>query len=280
MLGVLKVAEHYLAERGVDAPRRSMELLMGRVLGVDRLQLYLQHDRPLAEAEKQQLRDLVSRRARHEPVAYLLGDWEFFGHSLRVTPAVLVPRPETEGLVERALRDAPPNARCVDLGTGSGAIAVALALARPDVEVWATDRSEAAVAVAKGNIAEHDLADRVHSLVGSYWDPLADLSPFDALVCNPPYVDPAQPDLLADDVRRYEPAEALFCEPGNPVSAYASILAGASDHLRRGAVLWFETGVGASAAALAALRQTAWLTNVVLENDLAGLPRYLGAVVR
>ncbi|MBL8751985.1 MAG: HemK family protein methyltransferase, partial [Planctomycetes bacterium] len=148
VLSVLRGAEEWLHKRGVDAPKRSAELLLGKVLGLDRLQLYLAHDRPLDPDERAAMRALVQRRGEHEPVAYLLGNWSFRGLELDVSSAVLVPRPETEELVDLALAKAPAGARVADFGTGSGAIAVALAAARPDLRVFALDASKNALAVA------------------------------------------------------------------------------------------------------------------------------------
>jgi release factor glutamine methyltransferase len=226
VLEILRVAERWLAARGVDAPRRSTELMIGRVLGLDRLHLYLAHDRPLTSAEKDRLRELVARRGRHEPLSYVLGDHDFRGHLLEVDAAVLIPRPETEELVDLALARAPHGARCADLGTGSGAIAIALARERPDVEVWAVDVSPAALEVARRNVRAHGLADRVRLCAGSYWSGLAGAPPFDLVVGNPPYVDPAGPDPLAPDVARFEPATALLTPPGDPAAHYREIVAG------------------------------------------------------
>jgi len=170
VMSVLRAAEDWLAARAVDAPRRSAELLLGKVLGLDRLALYLQHDRPLDGGERDAMRALLLRRGRREPVAYLLGEWSFRGHLLEVTPAVLIPRPETEELVDQALPLLRPRTRVVDLGTGSGALAIALALACPDVEVLATDVSQNALEVAARNVARHALESRVRLRRGSWWE--------------------------------------------------------------------------------------------------------------
>ncbi len=279
VLEILTASERYLEDREVDAPRRSAELLLARVLGVDRLQLYLAHDRPLDEPEKQRMRELLARRGDHEPVAYLLGDWEFYGYELEVTPAVLIPRPETEGLVELAKERAPNGARVVDLGTGSGAIAIALAKEREDVQVWAVDKSEDALAVARRNVEKHGLSERVHCVLGSYWEPLEGEAPFDLLVSNPPYVDPAKPELLADDVRKYEPELALFTPEGEPGAPYAEIAAGAAQHLKAEAIAVFESGVGAIEPARRALEESRAFGGVEVRTDLAGIERYLLARV-
>ena len=275
LIQVLRAAEDYLAARGVDAPRRSAELLMGRVLGLTKLELYLSHDRPVSEDERAALRAWIYDRGRGVPVAHLLGDWDFFGLELDVTSDVLVPRPETEHLVELAIELAPPNARCVDLGTGSGAIAVALAVNRPDVTVTATELEASAAAVARQNVERHGLADRVQVVEGRTWEPVAEQPPFDLLVSNPPYVDPARPDLIAAEVAEFEPASALYTESGDPCSVYAEILAGVARHVRPGGPVLFETGVGAAEAALELMRRAASVEQVELRDDLAGLPRYL-----
>ncbi|MFO1052419.1 MAG: peptide chain release factor N(5)-glutamine methyltransferase [Planctomycetota bacterium] len=276
VLTILNAASTWLAARGVDAPRRSVELLMGRVLGLGRLELYLAHDRPLSEDERSRLRGLVARRAEHEPLAHLLGDWEFFGHELEVGPAVLIPRPETEGLVELALASLPAHApRIADLGTGSGAIAIALALARADAQVVAVDVSVEAIAVARRNVERHGLTGRVLLRIGSWWEPLRGEEPFDMVVSNPPYCDPAREADVAADVRRFEPALALWSPRGEPQAHYATIGAGAREHLRSGGRLLFETGLGAADAARDALRVMPHLIDVELRDDLEGRPRYL-----
>lgn len=280
LVEILRAAERYLGERGVDAPRRSAELLMGRVLGMGKLDLYLAHDRPLSEAERGHLRGLIGERGRGVPVAHLLGDWDFFGLELTVTKDVLVPRPETEHLVELAVELAPPNALCADLGTGSGAIGIALAVHRPDVRVVASDLDPRAAAVARRNVERHGVAERVRVVEGRDWEPLAASGPFDLLVSNPPYVDPSRPDLVERDVAQFEPGVALFSEPGRPASAYPAIVRGAADHLRAGAWLLLETGVGAAEPALELMRQAEFLCEAELRKDLAGHPRYLLARVR
>lgn len=275
VLSVLRAAEGWLDQHKVEAPRRSAELLLGKVLGLDRLQIYLQHDRPLSDDERGAMRSLIARRGKHEPVAHLLGEWSFRGHVLEVSSAVLVPRPETEEMVDLALARLPQGARVLELGTGSGAIAIALALERKDLHIVATDVSKNALAVAERNINRHGLGERVTLRHGSWWDACAGELPFDALVSNPPYVDPALPDLLADDVRTFEPPLALFSERGDPASCYRAIAVGIESHVREGGAVILETGVGASDAALAVLLDCAAVEHAELHPDLAGRPRFL-----
>ncbi len=277
VLSVLRAAEGWLGQHDVDAPRRSAELLLGKVLGLDRLQLYMQHDRPMTEQERDAMRALTLRRGKHEPVAHLLGEWAFRGLDLEVSREVLIPRPETEDLVDIALQAMPQGARVVDLGTGSGAIAIAIASARPDVSVVAVDVSAHALAIATSNVNRHGLGPRVALRQGSWWQGCAGEAPFDVLVSNPPYVDPAQPEFLAADVREFEPPLALFSPPGDPAFCYRAIIAGVSEHLVSGGLVVMETGAGADAAALAVLRASESLRDVELRKDLAGADRYLVA---
>ena len=269
---MLTAAEGYLRERDVEVPRLSVEWMFASVLGVSRLEVYMAHDRPLADAEKQRMREMVSRRGRGEPLAYILGDQEFCGQRFKVTPAVLIPRPETEGLVSLAADRAPDGGRGADLGTGSGAIAVALCMSRPDVTMVATDVSVEALAVAAENAETLGVADRIEFRQGSWWGPLG-REHLDFVVSNPPYVDSAHPELLARDVREYEPAAALF--PSEGVSqAYKELVHG-TEGMPSGAPVIFETGVGASDTGLEVMRGASWLTEVELREDEAGLPRYL-----
>ncbi|MHC4077287.1 MAG: N5-glutamine methyltransferase family protein, partial [Planctomycetota bacterium] len=219
---MLRAAEQYLEERGVDAPRLSVEWMLAEVLERDRLQVYLAHDRPLTEAERARLREMVARRARHEPLAYILGHWEFMGHELGITPDVLVPRPETEHLAELAAELTPRDGLVADLGTGSGCIAIAVALGRRDLRLIATDVSGKALALARQNARAHGVEDRIRFLAGSFAEPLRDLvrkddpddpdephELIDCLVSNPPYVDPRRTDLYDLELAEHEPRMAL-----------------------------------------------------------------------
>lgn len=275
VLSVLRGAEAWLARRGVDAPKRSAELLVGHVLRLTRLQLYLAHDRPLDAAERAALRALVARRGDGEPVAYLLGTWSFRGLELQVSPAVLIPRPETEELVEVALAHWPAGGNALDLGTGSGAIAIALAAARPEARVLATDVSHNALAIAAANVQRHALGERVTLRAGSWWEPIAAGETFALVVSNPPYIDPRATAELAADVRAFEPPLALFSAPGDVASCYRAIAAGLAAHLAPGGWFVAETGVGAHDAARAVLAEQPFLTGVQLLPDLAGVPRFV-----
>ena len=205
---VLAGATDYLAKRGVESARLDAERLLARALGLSRIELYTQHDRPLTDAERGAARELVQRRGAREPLAYVLGEWGFRRLTLQVDRRVLVPRPETEIVVERCLELIRDQAapRVLDVGTGSGAIALSIAHEHPGARVVATDTSEPALELAQENAAAHDLevtfvrADVLDGVDG----------PFDLIVSNPPYVEPAEIEALEPEVRDWEPRTALI----------------------------------------------------------------------
>ena len=207
---VLAGATGYLAERGVESPRVDAEHLISRALGLSRIELYTQHDRPLSESERAAARELVARRGRREPLAYVLGDWDFRHLTLKTDARALIPRPETELVVERclALLDTVAGPRVVDVGTGTGAIALALAHELPDAIVTATDISADALVLARENARANGLG---VTFVES--DLLAGVDgTFDLVVSNPPYVRLGEVDTLEPEVRDWEPRGALVDE--------------------------------------------------------------------
>jgi release factor glutamine methyltransferase len=209
---VLKLSADYLHKHGSDSPRLDAELLLAHALGLRRLDLYLKFDRALSESELSAYRALVAQRAKSEPVAYLVGHKEFMGLEFVVTPAVLVPNPDTEVLVQRAVaiaRESTDLLRVADVGTGSACIAIAIAHYAPNTEVWASDLSREALDVAARNVARHDLGDRVHLECGDLMRPLA--GEFDLVCANLPYVAAGSP--LPVEVTA-QPAPALYADDG------------------------------------------------------------------
>jgi len=203
---VLTGAVDYLTARGVDTPRVDAELLLARALGLQRIELYTQHDRPLTDPERARARELVRRRGAREPLAYVLGDWDFRRLTLKTDARALVPRPETEIVVERCLEllEGAAAPRIVDVGTGSGAIALALKDERPDARVTATDRSPGALALARENAEASGLD--VELVETNLLDGLA--GPFELVVSNPPYVAADELGALEPELG-HEPQEAL-----------------------------------------------------------------------
>jgi release factor glutamine methyltransferase len=268
----------WLAARGAESPRLDAEVLLAHVRGCPRIALYTAFDTPVAEAERTRFRGLVKRRGEGEPVAYLVGSREFFSLPFSVTPDVLVPRPETEGLVVRVLDlcRAAAAPRIADVGTGSGAIAVALAKHLPRASVVASDVSAAALAVARGNAERHGVADRVALLE---CDLLADpraAGPWDVIVSNPPYVREDEFATLPRDVREHEPRAALVAGPRG-VEIVERLAAEAEERLAPGGWLVVEIGPSTVAAAEAALAARPGLEPGPTLKDLAGLPRIIQA---
>lgn len=261
-----------LAGRGVESARLDAELLLAHALGCERLQLYLDMDRPLSDADLARVRGLVVRRRAREPIAYIVGRREFWGRRLQVTRDVLVPRPETELLVELGrARVGEGAARILDLCTGSGAVAVALALERPGAVVDATDASEAAIAVARANLATYAVDARVTLHRGDLFLALPEPRRYDLITANPPYIADSEWAVLPADVREHEPRIALIAGPEG-VEVHRRIAAEAGRWLAPGGSLLVEVGTG-QAPAVAALLRDAGLVEVQSHRDLAGIER-------
>jgi release factor glutamine methyltransferase len=268
--------------RASTLPPLEARILLGHVLGWRRTELITRSDEPLDSEQVARYHALETRRLAGEPVAQLVGAREFFGLDFEVTPDVLIPRPETELLVETALAALDGLARpCVlDLGTGTGAIAVAIASARPDAQVWAVDRSAEALAVATRNAVRLLNPKRPGGLVqitrSDWYDALDPALRFDVIVSNPPYIASGDPHLCEGDLR-FEPRGALTDE-SDGLSAIRAIVAGAPTRITargRGGVLWLEHGYD-QAAAVRALLVDQGFTAVRSAQDLAGVERISG----
>jgi release factor glutamine methyltransferase len=262
---VHRVAQE-LQEAGVPSPRVDAELLVAEVLGVSRSELYAS-DRPLGDGELTRLCELVGRRRGREPLAYVLGEWGFRRLVLTVDARALVPRPETEVVVERCLVHlCGLEAPCVlDVGTGSGAIALALADEYPGARVLAVDRSEPALALARENLARTGLSGRVELHRGDLVDGLR--GPFDLVVSNPPYVPPSEYDSLQPEIRLYEPFEAVV---GDRV--WERVAREARDALAPSGHLVLECGDGQAAGVAEGLAALGY-AGVLCTPDLAGRDR-------
>jgi len=273
----------WLATRGSDSPRLDAEVLLAHVRGCPRIALYTAFDTPVDERQRAEFRELVKRRGTGEPVAYLVGVKEFFSLPLRVAPAVLVPRPETEGLVVRALDLAKEMAargvatpRIIDVGTGSGAIAIAVAKHLPAARVTATDISAAALEVARDNAARLGLGDRIVFLESDLFAHAGTAGPWDLIVSNPPYVREDEVAALPRDVREHEPHGALVAGPTG-VEVVERLAAAAARRLSPQGWLVVEIGPGVAAAAEQALATVPGLTPGPTLKDAAGLPRIVQA---
>ena len=265
----LKVA---LEEAEATIGRVDAQVLVCHALGVDRAHLVANPLRILRESEDARIDMLVAQRALGSPVAYLLGKREFWSRQFIVTPDVLIPRPETETLVEAALSRLAPRASCLDLGTGSGAIAITLALERRDVAVTATDASAEALAVARANADA--LGAAVEFLAGDWYSAVPGRT-FDLVASNPPYIAARDPHLAQGDLR-YEPPGALSDGSDDGLASLRALVAGARAHLAPGGWLLLEHGYD-QAEAVARLLREAGLAEAISIPDLAGIPRVAAA---
>lgn len=245
-------------------------ILLCHALGISRTALITQSERALSAAEAASIAALLQRRAEGEPVAYIIGQREFFGLPFETTPAVLIPRPDTELLVELALDRLPPRGKVLDMGTGSGAIAVAIAHQRPDAVVSALDVSHEALAVATRNAQRNGASVR---LLHSDWYGAVAGEQFDLIVSNPPYIADGDRHLSEGDLR-FEPSGALT-DFADGLSALRTIVAGAPAHLAPGSWLLMEHGYD-QAAAVRSLLSEAGYTEVQSWQDLAGIERVSG----
>lgn len=278
--GVLRDAAARLREAGAGNPRLDAELLLMAALGRSREDLYRNPEGGLKASEARRFESLVSRRLRWEPVAHLTGWREFWSLDFRVTPDVLIPRPETEHLVETAvdfLASRRGPRRILEIGTGSGAVAVSLAREFPDAEIWATDVSAPALEVARENAARHGVEARLHWLRGDRLMPVrGSRHRFDVLVSNPPYVPSGEVGRLQRDVRDWEPALAL--DGGvDGMDFHRSLVRDGVGHLREGGMLAMEIGAEQGGAVSRLLEAREGLGRVRIRRDYAGLPRVVCA---
>lgn len=274
-------ATERLAHAGVDSPRLDAELMLARAMDTNRSAI-ISASIEISAAAADRFEAMLSRRAAREPIAYILGSKDFYSLEFEVTPAVLIPRPETESLVATALEFAAqrPGVRVLDIGTGSGAIAISIAVNAPRAIVVAADIEQDALAVARRNIARHRAQERVDPRLADIFGPLDggdELGCFDLIVSNPPYVEVTAIDSLAPEIRDFEPPAALFTGAG-ALECYMRIASGACEHLNRGGALMVEVGAGQAEAVSALFREAGLhLTGVI--NDLAGIARVVTARV-
>ncbi len=277
---LLRWATDDFRTRGIESPRLDAELLLGHATGLTRIQLIVEAGKELEADALARFRELVKRRRAREPIAYILGVREFYGHAFRVDSRVLVPRPDTEALVEEALvrtRHVSLAMRALDLCTGSGCVAVSLALERPTSLVLATDRSDGALAVARDNALRLG-AYRVALARGDLYAAVPPGCRFDVVTANPPYVATGELAGLMPDVRDFEPRPALDGgEDG--LALVRRVVAGAAPWLVRGGALAVEVGAGQAGAAVT-LFERAGYEQVQIRRDYARIERVVSGVLR
>jgi release factor glutamine methyltransferase len=274
VLDVIKRSTDFLQRKGVDSPRLQVELLLAHVLKVPRLKLYLDFERKLADDELETVRNLITRRGEREPLQYLVGTTSFCGIEVAVTPAVLIPRPETEVLVEHAwkfLGDRPRPAQVLDFATGSGCIAIALAVKFPDAVVHAIDISDVALQIARANAERNKAAIRFHR--AAEIAAVAEEDRFDLIVSNPPYIPSGEIETLQPEVRDHEPRMAL--DGGNDGLEFHRLIARQSaNRLRDGGKIMLELGFGQAEAAGQVFANAGWHVEAVLPDN-SGCARIL-----
>ncbi|MDY6824261.1 MAG: peptide chain release factor N(5)-glutamine methyltransferase [Thermodesulfobacteriota bacterium] len=286
ILDVLKWTAGFFGDRQVEGAQLSAELLLAHTLGLNRLDLYLRYDQPLSAEELSTCRELIKRRAAGEPVAYIVGEKAFWSMTLSVTPEVLIPRPDTECLVETALACLPAEAvdadafRVMEPGTGSGAVVLAMAGAAPHCHFFAFDRSPAAVAVARDNARRQNLLDHVAFFVSDWFSAFRTAGErFDLIVVNPPYIAAAEIDGLAPEIRRFEPRDAL--DGGQDgLQAIRHIVAAAPDFLKPAGRLMLEIGWDQKNDVAQIAAETDAYASPEFVKDLAGHHRVVNLRVR
>lgn len=266
----------HLEKCGVEDARLCAELLLAKAMGLKRIELYARFDQEPAESQRAAFREMVKAAAAHQPIAYLIGEKEFYSLAFKVTPDVLIPRPETELLVELSLvwcKEHPQERIDLwDIGTGSGCIAVTICKRCPAVHAIASDTSEAALRVAEENARRHGI-ERIRFAPADLLDLPADASErFDIIVSNPPYVADSQRDSLPANVRDHEPAAALFAGPDG-LSIYRRMAAGVHQRLKPGGLLALEVGQGQASEVETVMARSGSLTPAGRFKDLARIER-------
>lgn len=274
VLELIRWGTDFFRQKDIESPRLNMELLLCHVLNSSRIQLYSDFERPLGKEDLAKLRELVTRRAHHEPLQYIIGKAEFYSLSFHVDPSVLIPRPETEHLVEQVIKwcrgHALPEFRCLDIGTGSGCIPIAIAHHVPTTKWLAVDRSETAIAMAQKNAEEHAVADRFGwEHLNFLNDPIS--GPFHVITMNPPYIPVVEVPSLQEEVRDYEPHLALT-DDADGLRFYRRLAVVAEQLLESGGLIACELGWGQHEV-VTTLWPAGW--NVRIVNDLSDIPRVL-----
>ena len=271
---LLSWTTEYFTKKTINSARLDAELLLADLLGYDRIYLYVNFDRPMSADELATYKELIKRRGAHEPLAYILGRREFYKLLFIVTPAVLIPRPETEILVTAAIEHAKLTGatRALDLGTGSGAIAVSLLANLPELQLLASDLSPSALDIARTNSEKHHVASRAEFVLSDWFSNIT-AQQFDIIVSNPPYIAAAERGKLQPELR-YEPQSALYADDEG-LCCYRAILAGAHGYLSVNGKLFLEVGCHQAEAVKEIAQSINKYGNVEFVKDYAGIDRVL-----
>ncbi len=279
VLESLKLSAEYLEKKNIEAPRINAELLLAHVLKCKRLDLYLSFERPLNDEEKNAYRELLKRRGMYEPLQYITGRVEFFGLNIKVNPSVLIPRPETELLVEEVINSSDKEAslNILDIGTGSGNILVALAKNLSKSQITGVDISEEALSVAKENAVLNEVSTNISFIKKDMLNDFVFNEKFDVVVSNPPYVSGADFEELRSELRLYEPHISLT-DQSDGYTFYRKISATAHNYLKSGGKIFFEIGMGQSAVIKKLLEDSGY-SQIEIIKDYAKIDRVIKGVL-
>ena len=243
ILDAIKLSTDYLEKKGIESARLNSELMLAEILNCKRLDLYLKFEQPLQEYEVDKLREWIARRGKFEPLQYIIGKADFYGAQFNVNSLVLIPRPETEILVDRIIvqNKNRGSLKILDIGTGSGIIPIVLALHIPDATICAIDNSNDAIEVAKQNAVMNNVAERIEFLTTDLFSAQFEDESFDIIVSNPPYVALDEYGTLQKEIVDYEPKQAVT-DMGNGLKFYSYISGKAKSLLKKGGKLYFEVG--------------------------------------
>lgn len=278
VLDVVRKSADFLERKQVESPRLNAEWLIAHVLGIGRMELYLQFDRPLQKFELERMRECVARRGKREPLQYIIGQTQFHNITIKCDRRALIPRPETEQLVEQIMDLGPEideEIRILDLGTGTGAIGLALAMHFPRSQVVAIDKSEETLELATENALHCGLQNRVVFIQSNWFDQIDDTDLFDVIVANPPYLTENELSEAESEVKDFEPPSALVAE-NEGLEDLLIIVDGAYSRLKETGTLWLETGIDQHSALLDACSKTGYGESEGI-NDWSGRPRFIRA---
>jgi release factor glutamine methyltransferase len=277
VLETIQKGTDYLSRKGVESPRLQSESILAYVLGQPRMQLYLNFQRELSEPQVAECRRLIQRRAARVPLQHLVGSVSFGGLEIRVGPEALIPRPETEQLVEHAvafLNTVPsPTPAVLDWGTGTGCIAIALAVGCPNVSLWATDVSPQALQLAQANAMAHRVNDRIEFRAGDAFEAVPPGLRVDLVISNPPYIPSGEIDALEPEVREHDPRLALDGGPDG-LAFFRRLAAEAAPHLKQSGRLMMECGDDQAAVVAGILQHENWIVEPAL-RDYSDRERFL-----
>jgi release factor glutamine methyltransferase len=275
VLKLLEWTKDYFQKYGIPNPRLDAELLLAHTLNLKRIDLYLQHDRPVNATELATFKTYIQRRSKREPLQHILGTQNFYGIQIKVSPAVLIPRPETEVLVETVLKKIPEDStvNILDLGTGSGAILAALASELPNAVLTGVELTDTAFSIASENLTTW--GDRIHLLKGDLFSPLPEDATFDVIVSNPPYISPSEKESLQPEVALFEPAEALFTTDNEGLDFFRRIVKDTPRFLKTNGLLALEMGIGQAAKIKTLLEENGCFNEIEIVKDLNGIERII-----